>query len=106
MSVFAMMFFRDPSLLHFQKRIRNCNFDKCLRTRKNGEAIRYSHSVIQATLVEPEQKFITPLLSKFLDSKKKFIKNVKDRIEMHHTKKQITNLSKKIKFLGYKFRTI
>jgi len=138
MSVFAMMFFQDPSLLHFQKRIRKgniskniknifgikniasdgtirnvldrvdsgnlqkvsftifshlqrsgklkefinldkyyyialdgtqyftsykCNCDKCLTTKKKGQAIRYSHSVIQATLVDPEQKFIIPLLS-------------------------------------------
>ena len=138
MSVFAMMFFQDPSLLQFQKRmkeernrnnleslfgvknipsdgtIRNvldkidsdilqkvsfiifshlqrsgklkefvnldkyyyiaidgtqyftsykCHCDKCLTTKKKGEAIRYSHSVIQATLVDPGQKFIIPLLS-------------------------------------------
>jgi hypothetical protein len=138
MSVFAMMFFQDPSLLHFQNRLRKgnvlnnvknifgienvasdgtirnvldkvdssklqglffnifrhlqnsgklkeflnldkyyyialdgtqyfssykCNCDKCIRTQKKGQPTRYSHSVIQATLVDPEQKFIIPLIS-------------------------------------------
>ena len=40
-----------------------CHCDKCIRTKKKGESIRYSHSVIQATLVDPGLKFIIPLLS-------------------------------------------
>ncbi len=138
MSVFAMMFFQDPSLLKFQERmllkhnstnlktmfgvknipsdnqIRNvldkvdsdilqevsfkifghlqrsgklkefinldkyyyiaidgtqyftsykCNCDKCLTTKKKGQAIRYSHNALQATLVDPNQKFIIPLFA-------------------------------------------
>ena len=138
MSVFAMMFFQDPSLLQFQKRmkeerninnleslfgvknipsdgtIRNvldkvdsdilqkvsfiifshlqrsgklkefinldksylialdatqfftsnsCSCGKCLTVKKKGQAIRYYHNAIQATLIDPEQKFIIPLLA-------------------------------------------
>ena len=138
MSVFAMMFFQDPSMLQFQKRmkeehnthnletlfgvknipsdgtIRNvldtvdsdilqevsfsifselqrsgklkefinldkyyyialdgtqyftsydCHCDKCLTTKKKGQAIRYSHNAIQATLVDPDQKFVIPLFA-------------------------------------------
>lgn len=137
-SVFAMMFFQDPSMLHFQKRmkerynthnletlfgvknipsdgtIRNvldtvdsdilqevffyifselqksgklkefinldkyyyialdgtqyftsyeCHCNKCLTTQKKGQPIRYSHNAIQATLVDPDQKFVIPLFA-------------------------------------------
>ena len=41
----------------------DCHCDKCLTTKKKGQAIRYSHNAIQATLVDPDQKFVIPLFS-------------------------------------------
>jgi len=40
-----------------------CHCDKCLTTQKKGQPIRYYHNVLQATLVDLEQKFVIPLMS-------------------------------------------
>jgi len=40
-----------------------CHCNKCLTAQKKGQPIRYYHNVLQATLVDPEQKFVIPLMS-------------------------------------------
>jgi len=167
-SVFAMMFFQDPSLLAFQKRmedvhhsnnlkqvfkvkkipsdgtIRNildeidsrilletnlifikhlqrskllkqfqyidgyylivldgtqyftsykCSCDKCLTT-KTQKGIRYHHNVIQATLVDPSQKIVLPLLSEEIVNDPDSDKYNKQDSEHKAAKRLLINLKK------------
>lgn len=167
-SVFAMMFFQDPSLLAFQKRmedihhsnnlkqifkvkkipsdgtIRNildeidsqilletsfifirhlqrskllqkfqyidgyysialdgtqyfssykCSCDKCLTT-KTKKGIRYHHNVIQATLVDPSQKIILPILSEEIINDPNSDKYNKQDSEHKAAKRLLLNLKK------------